>query len=77
MAHSANKYVVGAVLVVGLLLVLFGPEGVAFSVVGSASPATTAGRPRRSRSRPWTADLREQGYTSSHSAPGRGSDLDS
>ena len=34
MAHSANKYVVGAVLVVGLLLVLFGPEGVAFSVVG-------------------------------------------
>jgi Ca2+/Na+ antiporter len=34
MAHSTNKYVVGAVLVVGLILVLFSPEGVAFSAVG-------------------------------------------
>jgi Ca2+/Na+ antiporter len=34
MAHSSNKYVVGGVLVVGLVLVLFSPEGVAFSAVG-------------------------------------------
>ena len=34
MAHSSNKYVVGGVLVVGLILVLFSPEGIAFSAVG-------------------------------------------
>ena len=34
MAHAKNSYVVLAVLVLGLVLVLFSPEGIAFSAVG-------------------------------------------
>ncbi len=34
MTHSTNKYLVGAVLAVGLIMVFLSPEGVAFSAVG-------------------------------------------